>query len=521
MKSYAAATDKKRPYIMCEYSHAMGNSSGNFQEYWDVIRSSPHMQGGFIWDWVDQGLLADDHGTPYFAYGGDVGGYQRQNDENFCANGLVAANRVPHPGLHEVKKVYQDIRFSAAQPATGRIVVQNGFSFRTLDNYTFRWELHKNGQTVKTGTFAVAKLSPRQKREVRLPLPAMPAGPGAEYVLNVFAATKAPAPLVPAGHEVAREQFLLTPNGYFPRPALTASGLKVTREGDKLSFTAGDVSGEFNTAQGQLTNYRLRDRSVIQQYPEPYFWRAPTDNDFGSGMQQTLGVWRTAHAARKVQGVTVGEVSAAGLPIKVNYLLTDIGVPYSVDYLIAPDGAVQVTAAIDLTGKTLPELPRFGMRLELPGRYSQLGYYGRGPWENYSDRNSASFLGVYRDTVRNQYPNTYIRPQEGGYHTDVRWLTLTNAAGQGLRVEGLQPLSFSALDVRTEELDPGLTKKQQHMSDVKRHDRVFLNVDLKQRGVGGDNSWGAQPHDPYRLFDKTYSYSYTLRLVDEQRPPQP
>jgi beta-galactosidase len=518
--NWAQTSTDPRPMILCEYSHAMGNSNGNFQEYWDIIRSSPHMQGGFIWDWVDQGLLASDYGTPYFAYGGDLGGYQLQNDENFCANGLVAADRTPHPGLLEVKKVYQDIRFSAAQPASGRLTVHNGFSFNSLDNYTFRWEVLKNGAVLCTGTFAVARLAARQQREVALALPPLPAANGTEYVLNVFAQTKTASPLLPADYEVAREQFVLTPGPvYFAAGPTPPGSLQVQRTGDKLTFVAGDVSGEFNTTQGRLSNYRLRNEQVISQYPEPYFWRAPTDNDFGNGMPQRLGVWRTAHADRKVQRVTVGEQSVAGLPIKVEYLLTDIGVPYTVAYLIGPDGAVQVTAAIDMTGKDLPELPRFGMRLELPGAYSQLGYYGRGPWENYSDRNTASFLGVYRDTVRHQFLNNYIRPQEGGYHTDVRWLTLTNAAGQGLRVEGTQPLSFSALDVRAEELDPGLSKKQQHTSDVKRHPgQVFLNVDLKQRGVGGDNSWGALPHDPYRLLDKQYSYTYTLRLVGEKSP---
>ena len=519
MKKYAEATDKKRPYIMCEYSHAMGNSNGNFQEYWDLIRSSPKMQGGFIWDWVDQGLQAYDYGTPYFAYGGDLGGFQLQNDENFCANGLVAADRTPHPGLYEVKKVYQDIRFSAAQPATGRITVLNGFSFRGLDNYAFRWELLKNGVATKSGTFAVGKLAPGQQKEVKLPLPTLTATSGTEYMLNVFVTTKQAAPLVPAGHEVAREQFRLTPDAtYFSQPAVAAAGLQVKQEGDQLTFTAGDVTGEFNTKQGRLTSFRRGGQQVVSQFPEPYFWRAPTDNDFGNGMPQALGIWRTAHAQRQVQHVTVGQQSAAGLPIKVDYLLDAVGVPYSVAYLISPDGAVQITAAIDMTGKELPELPRFGMRMELPGSYQQLRYYGRGPWENYQDRNTTTFLGQYSDSVRNQYSNTYIRPQEGGYHTDTRWLTLTNATGQGLRVEGAQPLSFSALDVRTEELDPGLTKKQQHTSDVKRHDRVFLQVDLKQRGVGGDNSWGALPHQPYRLLDKKYSYTYTLRLVDEKTP---
>lgn len=519
MKRYANATDKTRPYIMCEYSHAMGNSNGNFQEYWDLIRSKPHMQGGFIWDWVDQGLQTQTaDGRPYFAYGGDLGGYYLQNDENFCANGLVAADRTPHPGLYEVKKVYQDIRFSAAKPTDGRVTVLNGFSFKDLDGYNFQWELLRNGTVAKSGTFAVGKLAAGQQKEAKLGLPAMKSEPGAEYVLNVFAQTKAATPLVPAGHEVAREQFVLTPaTNYFATSPAAANSLQVKREGDKLTFTSGDVRGEFNTKQGRLTDYRLRDQWIVGSYPEPYFWRAPTDNDFGSGMPQSLGAWRTAHAARKVQRVTVGEQSAAGLPIKVEYLLSDIDAPYTVDYLIGPDGAVRVTAAIDLTGKNLPELPRFGMRMDLPRRFNRIQYYGRGPWENYQDRNTAAFLGTYQDSVNGQFTRNYIRPQENGYRTDVRWLTLTNEAGLGLRVEGQQPLSFSALPFRSEDLDPGLTKKQQHPTDIKMRGGVTLQVDLKQRGVGGDNSWGALPHEQYRLLDKKYSYSYTLRLIGDKQ----
>ncbi|OUJ76274.1 glycoside hydrolase family 2 TIM barrel-domain containing protein [Hymenobacter crusticola] len=519
MKRYAEATDKTRPYIMCEYSHAMGNSNGNFKEYWDLIRSKPHMQGGFIWDWLDQGLKTkDDNGRTFWAYGGDLGGFYLQNDENGSADGLVSSDHTPDPGLYEVKKGYQDIRFSAAQPGTGRLTVLNGFAFNTLDNYTFRWQLLKNGTVVKEAPFTV-KLGPQQQKEVKLPLPTLAAAPGTEYVLNVFAQTKTAAPMVPAGHEVAREQFLLSQgNGYFTPPTATANSLQIKREGDKLTFTAGDVSGEFNTAQGRLSNYRLLNNQIINQYPEPYFWRAPTDNDFGNNMPQNLGVWRTAHASRKVQRVNVGEQTANGLPITVEYLLTDISVPYTVTYLIGPDGAVQVTAAIDMTSHDLPELPRFGMRLDLPGRYDQLRYYGRGPWENYSDRNLASFLGTYQDSVSGQFTRGYIRPQENGYHTDVRWLSLTNSTGQGLRVEGAQPLGFSALHVRAEDLDPGLTKKQQHPTDIRMRHNVTLQVDLKQRGVGGDDSWGALPHDQYRLLDKKYSYSYTLRLVGDKQP---
>ncbi|TGE04692.1 glycoside hydrolase family 2 TIM barrel-domain containing protein [Hymenobacter fodinae] len=521
MERYANATDKTRPYIMCEYSHAMGNSSGNFQEYWDLIRSKPHMQGGFIWDWVDQGLQTQTtDGRPFFAYGGDLGGYYLQNDENFCANGLVAADRTPHPGLYEVKKVYQDIRFKSARPAQGQITVLNGFSFRNLDGYSFRWELLRNGQPAKSGTFAVGKVEAGQQKEVKLPLPALKPEAGAEYVLNVFALTKAAAPLLPAGHEVAREQFVLTaPTAYFASSPAPSGTLEVQQEGDKLTFAAGEVRGEFNTKQGRLTSYRLRDQRVLESFPEPYFWRAPTDNDFGSGMPQNLGAWRTAHAARQVQRVTVGEKSAAGLPIRVDYQLTAINAPYSVEYLIGNDGVVRVTAAIDLTGRDLPEIPRFGMRIELPQRFNQVSYYGRGPFENYADRNTAALLGTYQDSVANHWTSNYIRPQEHGYHTDVRWLTLRDETGLGLRVEGLQqPICFSALPFRTEDLDPGLTKKQQHPTDVKMRGTVTLQIDHKQRGVGGDNSWGALPHDQYRLLDKKYSYSYTLRLIQDKQP---
>ncbi|GAA4496584.1 glycoside hydrolase family 2 TIM barrel-domain containing protein [Hymenobacter ginsengisoli] len=521
MRRYAEATDKTRPFIMCEYSHAMGNSSGNFQEYWDIIRAHPHMQGGFIWDWVDQGLATQTaDGRRFFAYGGDLGGYHLQNDENFCANGLVAADRTPHPGLLEVKKVYQDIRFSATQPAAGRITVLNGFSFRDLAGYAFHWELLKNGTLVKSADVAVGPLGPGQRKEVKLPLPAFKTEPGAEYVLNVFARTRAAAPLLPAGHEVAREQWVLTPAATtFAAAASPAGTLDVKREGDRLTWTAGTVHGEFDTKRGRLVDYRRGEQRLPGGVPEPYFWRAPTDNDFGNGMPQSLGVWRTAHANRPVQRVVVGEQSVAGLPITVEYLLADLGVPYTVAYLVQPDGAVRITASIDLAGKRLPELPRFGMRMEVPRTFDQLHYYGRGPQENYSDRNTAALLGVYQDSVRREFPDTYIRPQEYGYHTDMRWLTLTDATGHGLRVEAAgQPLCFSALPFRTEDLDPGLSKKQQHPTDLKPRGQTWLHLDLAQRGVGGDNSWGALPHEPYCLLAPQYSYSYILRLVDGSAP---
>ncbi len=516
MKSYADDKTKQRPYIMCEFSHAMGNSNGNFQKYFDIIESSLHMQGGFIWDWVDQGFKqTDKSGTVYWGYGGDLGSYQYLNDENFCSNGLIAANRTPHPGLYEVKKVYQDIRFLAKDISKGEIVVKNNFAFTSLEKYDFCWTLVRNGQEVHRASFAVSATAGKQQ-EVLLSLPADKTTQPGEYFINVYAViSKAAATeMLPEGHEIAREEFKLS-GDYFSIAKTTAGKLSLVHAADKISFQSGVVSGEIDTRTGALRNYKTSGGTQLSRFPEPYFWRAPTDNDFGNSMPSNLGIWRSAHQSRKVKSVTVTEPGPDGLGVKVEYELTGIAVPYTVDYLVMNDGAIRVTASVDLTGRDLPEMPRFGMRTQLPPEFNQLSYYGRGPWENYTDRKTASFLGQYSSSVKDQFTANYIRPQESGYKTDVRWLTLTSSTGQGIRIEGVQPICFSALNYSTESLDPGMTKKQQHPSDLRPDNNVYLNIDLLQRGVGGDDSWGALPHDEYRLREKKYSYSYIIRLTDK------
>ncbi|HVX51772.1 MAG TPA: glycoside hydrolase family 2 TIM barrel-domain containing protein [Chitinophagaceae bacterium] len=513
MKAYAANADKKRPFIMCEYSHAMGNSNGNFREYWDIINSNPKMQGGFIWDWVDQGIRTRDAaGNVYWAYGGDLGGYNLHNDENFCANGLVAADRTIHPGLNEVKKVYQNITFAAKDISKGVITISNLFAFTNLNQYNFTWQLYRNGEKIKEDNFTV-DLAPGRQKDVTLPIPLMKSPEGSEYFVNIIATSKAANGLVPAGHVAATEQFKLA-GDYFAGSKPAEGTLTITKDANKLTFKSGEVTGEFNIRQARFTMYK---KGAMQLYwlPEPYFWRGPTDNDFGNGMPALLGVWRTAHIDRKVKNVTVGEQDANGVAIKVEYELTAIAVPYTIDYLITNNGSIQVTASMDMTGRDLPELVRFGMRTQLAPQYYNLSYYGRGPWENYSDRKESAFVGLYSDSVGNQYCNGYIRPQESGYKTDVRWFTLTDNKGNGLRVSGVQPICFSATNHSDESLDPGLTKKQQHPSNLPPDNNVHVHIDLAQRGVGGDNSWGALPHQQYRLLDKKYSYSYTITLLSQ------
>ncbi|TDD94221.1 glycoside hydrolase family 2 TIM barrel-domain containing protein [Flavobacterium cellulosilyticum] len=508
-----AKSDKKRPFIMCEYSHAMGNSNGNFQEYWDIINSSKKMQGGFIWDWVDQGLRAKtDTGEMFWAYGGDLGGAKLQNDENFCANGLVTADRIAHPGLEEVKKVYQNIDFQLNDDSN--LKVTNNFNFTNLDNFNFKLELFKNGIKVKESTFAVSA-NPSESEDVILDLGSL--ATNEEYFLNVYAYSKNDVPLIAKGHEFAREQFALGKGNYFKSSIQTnrSNDLTYSVKNKTLFFKTKDVTGEFDLEKGELKRYASQNESkvMITNFPKPYFWRAPTDNDFGNKMPAKLEIWKDAHKNPQVQNVEIGKKTEQGINIKVTYILAQVEVPYTVTYLIQNDGTINITASIDMSGKELPELPRFGMRLELDGDFDNLNYYGRGPWENYSDRNTASFVGVYTDKVVNQFTRTYIRPQESGYKTDVRWLSLLNKKGQGLKITGNQVLGFSALNISTEQIDPGKTKAQRHPTNLKSTDTVYLHVDYKQRGLGGDNSWGAYPHAPYRLEDKQYSYSYSITLI--------
>ena len=515
MKEYRNS-GKTRPYIMCEYAHAQGNSNGNIKDLWEVIYDSPNMQGGFIWDFMDQGFktLAED-GRTYWTYNGKMGSHRWLEDKktelNTGTDGLISANGVPKPQAYEVKKVYQYIHFKAEDLSDGKISVRNLYDFTDLSAYDFRWQLVKNGVLADSGRFEV-RLKPHASKEVKLSLPEILADEN-EYYLNLYAYTREATELVPAGFEVAREQLKIGTGDFFAVQPKAEGQLTAEVKGNVLSFQSGRVSGKIDLKKGVLFQYALDGKSPLSQYPEPAFWRVPTDNDFGNKMPLLCGVWRTAHVNRSVRKVSVGEQDANGIRVTVDWMLEDVQVPYTMEYQICPDGSVVVTGSIDLTRRKLPELPRFGMRMELKKDYERLVYYGRGPEENYTDRCSSTFVGRYEDTVNNQfYP--YIRPQETGNKTDVRWVSLLDAQGFGLKVTGLQPLAFTALHFTPEDLDPGLTRKLQHTVDVIPQKNVCLHVDLKQRGLGGDNSWGMYPHNEYRLLDKKYSYSYKLQLVD-------
>ncbi len=470
------------------------------------------MQGGCIWDWADQGIKSkDDKGREFWAYGGDLGGADLPNDLNGCADGLVSADRVPEPALEEVKKVYQDIKFTLQGNNT--VLVKNKFFYTPLSDFNFKWELLRDGIKVGQGSFTAAA-GPREEQSVILPLDM--SADNEEYYLNVYALTKTSTDLVPANHILAKEQFHLK-GDYFKKEKVRLNDsdkFKFTENKDMLNFETDLIIGSFDLIKGCLTKYELKkdNGQAISSFPVPYFWRAPTDNDLGNAMDSNLSVWKNAHLNPKIVKVSVGKKTNEGLLVSVDFLLTNQAIPYSVTYLLKIDGSILITATLDKKVMKLPEIPRFGMRLEANGKFKNLSYYGRGPFENYSDRNTSAFLGVYTDNVENQFNWGYVRPQECGYKTDARWLALENKSGSGIKIEGTQSLGFSALQVSVEDMIPVENKKPLHINDINPQDKVFLHVDYAQRGLGGDNSWGATPHNQYRLLDNQYSYSYTISL---------
>lgn len=505
MKEYAARPKVDRPYIMCEYSHAMGNSNGNFQEYFDIIRSSRHMQGGFIWDWVDQGFeVIDENGAKYWSYGGDYGARHLQNDQNFCHNGIVWPDRSPKPGAMEVKKVYQDVLFYASDLDKGTIKVVNNFSYTNLNKFKIVYQVLRNGEIVKEGELKIDQ-KPQSTKNIQIELPQISTSKGEEYLLNIYAYTKEETSLLPLGHEIAREQFKLSKSDYF---AVENKNTVDIAEERAYVLKANGVEVFINKNSGYIDRMTIKGRSVFINTPRLNFWRAMTDNDFGHNFAKSVNIWKTAGdntSLRKIEIKNTNGEKTLIATLELNHLNAENVISYSLN----EKGALKVVSNYS-TDANLPEMPRYGMIFTLNKEFSNFNYYGRGPWENYSDRNTASFIGIHKSTVAEQYV-PYTRPQENGTKTDLRWFTLTDSNNRGIRIDGIQPLSVSALNNTPEDFDEGLSKKQRHTNDIIPGNQVVVCVDLKQRGVGGDDSWGAYPHSQYRLNEKTLSYGFIIQ----------
>jgi len=506
-----ARSNPYRPLILCEYAHAMGNSVGNLQDYWDAIEAYPHLQGGCIWDWVDQGLRKrTPDGREFWAYGGDYG--DKPNDGNFCCNGLVQPDRKPNPSLYEVKKVYQRIKVAPVDPIAGRVSVRNKYEFRNLDFVDVLWELTENGKIIQKGKLARLSLPAGKKREITVPFQKPPLKSGSQYHLKVSFALAEDELWADRGHVVAWDQFELpfdVPTA--PKANIAVmGGLKLEYTPQAVIVSGGDFVITVGKDSGAIESFIFRGRELIASALAPNFWRAPIDNDEGNKMPKRLSVWRKAGSDRKVNSVAAERLSKKVVRIDVKATLPAASdSAYRSTYTIYGSGDVIVESSIEPEGK-LPNLPRFGMQMAMPGEFDQVRWYGRGPHESHWDRKTGAAVGLYSSSVEEQI-HVYVRPQENGNKTDVRWLALTNKDGTGLLAVGMPLLSVSAWPFTMWDLE-----RADHIHELPRRDTITVNLDYKQMGVGGDNSWGARTHPEYTLPARPYSYRFRLSPIPDK-----
>lgn len=506
-----ASEKQTRPLIQCEYAHSMGNSTGNLQDYWDAIESHDQLQGAFIWDWVDQGYAAENaKGDFFWTFGGDYGPADIPSDQNFCCNGLVAPDRTPHPALFEVKKVYQFVKFAAADLAASKIEIKNRYDFIGLDRFDLVWELAAAGKAVASGTLLKPAVAPHASAIVRLPLPRFASEPGQEYFLNVSLRSREALPGIPKGYAIAAEQFAL------PSPAKSGSAPEPTpapiavEDGPRfVRLTGSDFSLRFDRLTGELDSFIVGGHELIASGIEPNYWRAPTDNDFGNQMPRRLAVWRQASLYRDLKTLEARETGPGRVTVSVIYDLAGGLAAQALEYVVSGDGRVAVTGKLTLkAGAKLPELPRIGLKMAMPAAFGQVQWFGRGPFENYRDRKTAAFVGLYKMTAAEPVP--YVSPQEYGNRSETRWVAVRDSEGLGLLISGDPVLEFSAHPNWPEDLTLP-SRGSKHPPDVQRRDVVCLTLDHAQMGVGGDDSWGARVHPQYILPAKDYSFTLTFR----------
>lgn len=502
----------ERPLILCEYAHAMGNSEGNLKDYWDLIYKYDQLQGGFIWDWVDQTIAkTDDKGHKYWAYGGDMGFVGVVNDSNFCANGLVAADRSLHPHIWEVKKVYQNIAFEPVAFMQNRIKVTNRFDYTTLDNYQLFWAVEANGETIRSGKMNFPTLLPHQAKEMEIPMGTLPAADNKEYFLTLRAFSKQATGAVPAGHEVAIEQMQL-PVRLEKAQEQVSGQIEKTETEDAITIQGKtqDFSISFSKKTGEMTSLKYDGKEMLLAGLQPNFWRGITDNDVANGTQERCATWREAGKKMVLKGIKT-QADNQKATVTADFDMPEQESQMQITYQMLANGNVEVNMHFMPGNKALPEMPRLGMRMILKGDYDQMTWLGRGPQENYADRKSGYLIGKYSASVWEQY-HPYVRAQETANKCDVRWFTLASKAGAGIRVEGAEPLSVSAWNFPQDDLlyVPS-TIEHRHGGCVDKKDMVWVNIDHLQMGVGGDNTWGAMVHPEYTITPKEWSYSFTIK----------
>lgn len=515
-EDYSKDEQYQKPLIQCEYAHAMGNSEGGFKEYWDLVRKYPKYQGGFIWDFVDQSVRwTGKNGKMIYAYGGDFNRFDA-SDANFCDNGLISPDRVPNPHMYEVGYFYQNIWTSPLDIKKGEISVFNEYFFRDLSAYYLEWQLLKGGKVMRSGRVENLNVAPQQTVQIKLPI-------GntcqcTEWLLNVAYKLKNTEGLLNAGHTVAKQQLVVNPykqpnmelknqaksNLDMVEPTLVENDIRyLIVDGEQFRI-------EFDKMNGFLSKYQVNGLDLMKEgsYLKPNFWRAPTDNDFGARLNWEYAVWKNPTIKlTSLQQRTVNQQAV----IEAAYELPEVSAKLNLTYTINNEGAIKVTQKMttDKDAK-VANMFRFGMQMQMPRTFDKVEYYGRGPVENYIDRKGNTDLGIYRQSVAEQF-YSYIRPQETGTKSDLRWWKTLNMAGRGIQVTASAPFSASALHYTIESLDEGLHKKQGHSQEVEEADLTNFCFDLIQAGLGCEDSWGRIARPEYQVPYGDYEFTFILK----------
>lgn len=503
-----ARRDADRPVIVCEYAHGMGNSTGNFNKFWQTFEKYRNLQGGFIWDYVDQGLYkTSPEGVNYIAYGGDFG--DTPNDANFCINGIIFSDRTLQPAMAEVKKVQQNISVYPVNLESGKVAVKNKYFFHSLSNYYLKWNLKENGRVIQGGQINNIAIAPQQKKEITIPYKQPLPQAGKEYWLDMSFRLKNSTTWAEKGYEIAWEQFLLPFNEAMPVKNGNGQIVSHHENDDEISFTGSDFSMTVSKKSGGIASYKVNGTELIVHPGQLNIWRAPVDNDLGGGERSFASQWKNAgyNNINIVIDLPVTVLSNEGVHISTitGHLKSDsVNIPFTTIYKIYPSGDIVANHELKIPDG-VPPLPRVGYQLFVNNDVNYLHWYGKGPEESYQDRKEGVRVDEYKGTVAEQYV-PYPFPQENGNKTDTRWMTISNQVGTGLLVQGNPVFSFSAHHYTLENLT-GAT----HTIDLQDAGYITLNIDYKQAGVGGDDSWSPRTHPEFQLSDSVYSYSFRLK----------
>lgn len=525
-----AQTHNDRPFVLIEYAHSMGNSTGNLGDYWDVINRYDILSGGFIWDWVDQGLLEHNaEGVPYWTYGGDYGPRGVPSSGNFNFNGIVFPDRRVQPAYWEVKRVHQQVGFVLLDATAGILSVHNDYDFIDLADFELHWEIAADGRPVQQGVVPTLDVAAGNSARLSLPYDARRLAKGPEHHLNLRLVGQGARGLLPAGYEYAAAQFEIPGMTGSVAPSKRLGGRpSLQRDDDGIRLVGGDVRALISADSGLLVSLQFRGKELLLAPLTPNLWRAPTDNDFGNYMPDWAAVWEQAGRNRTLLSLTVNDEDPDYKVVTATHALTDAGggevATWQSAYTLDRYGYLHVQNEFKRQDG-LPVIPRLGMNVELVRELDKVEWFGRGPFENYVDRKSAANVGRYRNTVADHYV-PYMRPQENGYKTDTRWVSLDDGADAGLLVLADTNIGFSVHHNRmsdfvppakiaiTSEDGPGAQDNAQrvnvHVSDILPRDLVALNIDYGQMGVGGDDSWGKRTLMRYSLTEQHYAYGFRL-----------